>query len=480
MPMDTRRGPGGQNREPYLPEVGTETVPVDLVELTSVAKARRGRGTMTILAVALVAVVAFAGIILSGQPLEPTPSPTLPGVAVASPTIAATPPPVVFSTASPRPSVRPSPTSTPPPPWEWVRTDLPGNRLRASGTWAVGGEFIVLAEQVDEIGSRTGWTLARWQSGNEWSLVPAPPAIGELYGGAVIDDRLWFLAKVVGVTPDDVRWELVSTSNAQDWESLGATEGLEKIDSPEFVARIGDTWVTAGMEFGEGSCCDGGDPQARLMWSRDGTSWTAADIPELPGKIGFGSTRAGRIAGSVVVAGLMQSGQEQAPFVLVSSNGRTWEVADVPFGTPAPSLLTGLACDGLGCVITTARPFCDCEPTDDPLAFVSSDGHEWSSHALTIPDSAVPDDGLRNLTSTGAGFLAMAGESGNALFSRTGEEWTAVRVMPLALSRFLVGLAVSGDMVMGVADTFNATPNGVWQGSLSLLEACAAESCPFN
>ena len=61
--------------------------------------------------------------------------------------------------------------------------------------------------------------------------------------------------------------------------------------------------------------------------------------------------------------------------------------------------------------------------------------------------------------------------------SRDGATWKAVRVMPLALSRPTVGLAVNGDGIMAVAETFNASPSGVWEGSLSLLEACLDADC---
>ena len=44
--------------------------------------------------------------------------------------------------------------------------------------------------------------MAHTQPGEQWVLEDAPPAIGEFFGGTVIDDRLWFLAQVVGVTPD--------------------------------------------------------------------------------------------------------------------------------------------------------------------------------------------------------------------------------------------------------------------------------------
>ena len=478
--QDKRFARDPRDRAPRA-EVGTDTVPVNLVELQSVARKKRGGGgSMVVLAVALVALGVFAGMVLTGRPFEPEPSPT-PPVAVASPSLAATAPVVVLPTASPVRTTRPSPTPAPPgEPWEWVRTDLPGDGLRAAGIWAVDGAFMVLGEQVTAFGSRTGWVLARLEPGQVWRLQGAPPAIDGFYGGTVIDDRLWFLARVVGVTPDDVSWQLVSTSDSHEWESLGESQGLESVGDPEFLARIGDTWVTAAMEFGEGPCCTGGDPATRIFWSGDGVSWAGAELPELPGEIMFGSTRAGVVGDTMIVAGLMASGQDQVPFVLRSSNGRTWRLANVPFATPNPRLITGLACDGLVCVITTARPLCNCEPKDDARAYVSPDGREWRSNSLPIPDSAVPDDGLRNLISTGAGFLAVAGESGNALLSRNGEEWGAVAVMPLALSRHLVGIAVSGDIVLGVAETFNDRPNGIWEGSLTLMDPCVDGSCPSN
>ena len=81
--MDNRRGPGSSDPSRYVPELGTDTVPVKLVELQSVGT-RRQRGTLPFFlgGIAVVAVVAFAlGGSLSKAPVasaNPTSAAVLP------------------------------------------------------------------------------------------------------------------------------------------------------------------------------------------------------------------------------------------------------------------------------------------------------------------------------------------------------------------------------------------------------------------
>ena len=83
--MDNRRGPGSSDPSRYVPELGTDTVPVKLVELQSVGT-RRQRGTLPffLVGIAVVAVVAFAlGGSLSKAPVasaNPTSAAVLPSI----------------------------------------------------------------------------------------------------------------------------------------------------------------------------------------------------------------------------------------------------------------------------------------------------------------------------------------------------------------------------------------------------------------
>jgi hypothetical protein len=461
--VDTRSDPRSRRPERYVSEVGTDTVPVNLVELQSLGGGgiRKNLGPAFLVALAAVATVAFA--LGSSMATPPAATPTAPGAAIASPTpITATSDPTANPTASPGRTVGPTPPPTAPPAaFAWTRGQLPTDGLEPYGVWGVAGQVLVTLGGFDMGVQRQVWEVARYSEGDGWGLAPVSPAVTWLYGGIVVDDRLWFLASVAGVADEDVTWELVSTVDGQAWASLGPTEGFEGLDGIDFLSRVGDTWVVGARRFGV--CCDAGGQQRDLLWSRDGVQWTPGQLPALPGEIG--SFRAALRGTSMVVVANFDTSPD-APAVLTSTDGRTWRRADVP-AFALGDVPTGLACDSRRCVITTAQ-FCKCPPSL-PKAIVWSKGEGWDGHEIPVPDSAAADDGLRAITATGAGFIAIAGDSGQAAVSANGIDWRILEVMPLALAKPVVAILIRGDTIFAVTESSNAGPNDVWQGSVAAL-----------
>lgn len=459
--MDNRTG--RRNPEParYVSEVGPDTVPVNLVELQSLGGGgrRQNLGPAFLVALAAVATVSFA--LGSSMATTPPATPTAPAAALASPTVVPTTSvPTAAPTASPRRTV--GPTSTPAPAaFAWTRSQLPTDGREPYGLWDVAGRVLVTLGGFDIGVQRQVWEVARYSEVDGWDLATVSPAITWLYGGSVVDDRLWFLASVAGVAEEDVTWEMVSTIDGQAWASLGPAEGLEELNGIEFLARVGDTWVIGARRFG--ICCDAGGQQLDLLWSRDGVHWAAGQLPALPGEVG-GFRAALRGTSMVVVATFDTS--PDAPAVLTSTDGRTWRRADVP-ALAVGDVPTGFACDSRRCVITTAQ-FCICPPSL-PKAIVWSKGEGWDGHEIPVPDSAAADDGLHAITATGAGFIAVAGDSGQAAVSANGIDWRILQVMPLALAKPVVAILIRGDTIFAVTESSNAGPNDVWQGSVAAL-----------
>jgi hypothetical protein len=460
--MDSRR-------DRYVSEVGSDTVPARLVDLQAVGGSSKRRMPIAVVGAVIVGIVAFAlGASLSSPPepsptaaviadLSPDPVPAATRLAVA--TTAATVLPTASPTPTPRPTIVPSAA-----PGAWTRSeplvfDIPFS-LDPIGVWAVDGRFIVVVSLIDEFGTRQGWAVAR-EMDSGWELERAPASISELYGGTVIDGRLWFVARVEGVRPGDAHWELVSTKDGGTWGSRGPSVGIGLGDGIQLVTRVRETWILATWGYfptGEGAV------DSALWWSDDGAHWTKAQVPEAAS--GFLEYRAAVRADDAVVVGTSANLPRRPPVILTSDGGRTWRTSD-DSGILAVNQPTGLACDDLRCVITTEQP-CDCTPLNMPTAWAWG-GKRWSGSAIPVPETPVGDAALRNLTSTGAGFIAMAGQSGNAVVSRDGKEWLAVNVMPLALSEAPIGLAVNGDDILAVTRSVDGGRVGVWRGSLSLM-----------
>lgn len=463
--MDNRAGRRDSRPERYVSEVGTDTVPVKLVELQSVGSRKRSSMPLFLVSLVVVGLVAFA---LGGSMATPPPQPsasTAP-VAIASPSTAAASP-IASASRAPSRSPRPTIDVTPPPtpaPWAWSRDDLPGNSLYPLGIWQVGSRLLV--QLVNWNGPEAGVPLlfGSWTEQEGWQLNVPGSAVVWLAGGTVVDGRLWFLAGVGGVSQNDMTYQLVSTVDGNDWEALGKVKGLDRIDGLAFLRRFNGLWV-AGMYHSEGRCCDGGGQAIDIFSSTDGVHWTKAALPELGGTIA--ELRAATFRGALVVEASVGSFSGFSGALLRSTDGTTWRRIDIP-NSSSEDAPTGFACNADRCVVSTARLFCSC-PDVTATAFTWAGGDRWSTSDMRVEDSSVDDDSIRSLTAFDGGFIAVAGASGDAIVSSDGEAWTAMRVMPLGVSEAINGIVIRDDAIYAIGETFDSSPAGFWTGSLSAL-----------
>jgi hypothetical protein len=458
--MDTRRrrdqAEGGSK-----PEVSTDTVPVELVELRQVGPRGRGVGRKAFVALTAVGVVVIAVLLANGRPAHPTPSPSAPliGLATTQPTLSVATPttrPSQFRSTPAPPTAEP----TAPPPWQWTRSDfLPDLNPSLEGTWAVNGRVLSLIRRIDANGDLETWSLASLGESNAWEVLPAPPAIIGLSAGTVIDGRLWFFAQVGGVTAADTTWRLVSTADGASWESLGAADGLPPFDGASLLARTNGTWVIV-TEGNQGV----GASNAAISWSADGQHWKAADVPQLRANVGF--TQMASIGGAVVILGFdFDSPEATTWIVLRSTDGRTWRQSS--FKSPLSRSPRDLACGDHVCLITL-EPFDLISSTQQAL-MMSADGDSWAEVDSNVPYTSA-DSIIRLVTPTATGFIAMTGYSGQALLSTDGVAWRTLDVLPPGAPDLISELAIAGDVVVAMAPRQSSEePNRFWVGSLATM-----------
>jgi hypothetical protein len=455
--MDNRRASDARETHPK-PELGTETVPVELVELQPVGSSGRGLRPKAFLAIGAVGIVAFATIVGIGRPPTPTPLPSAPqiGLASASPVVTATAPPSTFRPTAVPPTARPTPT----PPWQWTRSDfLAELNPSIDGIWGVNDRILALVRRYDPDEDRDSWSIARQSEANDWELLPAPPAIDDFSAGTVVDGRLWFFARVSGITAADTTWRLVSTADGETWESLGNADGLPPFDGASILARTGDSWVivTSG-DGGEGAS------NAAISWSVDGRHWTPADVPELRANVGY--TQPASIGDATVMLGFdFDTPEDTGWFVLRSTDGRTWRRSS--FVAPSASAARDLACDDNLCIITV-EPFGLISSARQTL-LVSADGDEWAEVAANVPYND-PDSLIGRLATTATGFIALSGSPAKALLSTDGISWRAVEVLPPDARDYISELALAGDRIVGLVPRQSSDePNRIWVGSLAAM-----------
>lgn len=453
--MDNRTGRRNREQARDVPELGTDTVPVNLVELQRVGGRNRSPMPLFLVGIAIAAIVAFAaGASLARPRPEASPSPAPVALASDGAATAITQPASLGPSPGPSSTPRVTPRLTPAPtraPWAWTRTDIPTDGLMPQRIWTLDDRVVVLLNGFKEGVHRDLWQIALFSDG-DWSTETISPAITWLFGGTVVDGRVWFLASVAGaVEGNDVTWQLVST-DGQAWEALPPVRGLDELNGFDFLARIDGRWVAAARQHG--ICCDGGGQTLELVWSRDGVEWNVADVPTLPAEVSDfrAAVRGGEM---VVVSDVADLAHRWA--VLTSTSGRTWQQVKTPL--TRFDEMTALACNASICVITTSRD----------TAVVLDGANGAASYDIPIPRSSVSDVGLRPLIATSSGFIAMSGDSGNALVSRDGAEWFDFEVMPLGLSRPVIDMAVEGDTILAIDDSFGAGAYSLWRGSLPEL-----------
>jgi hypothetical protein len=407
--------------------------------------------------VTIVGIIAFAlgGSLGKG----PTPSPTVVDAAAASPTTG--PSLAITPSLRPRytmnlPTTPPTPTPAPTFPWTWARSEF-GGELGSlfRGVWGVDDRVLLLRGIPNDFDDSFDWQVSSLDEVGAWQSFPAPTAIHELSGGTVIDGRLWFVAKVGGVTEDDASWQLVSVSRGLDWDSLGPAEGLGPVGFASFIGRVGGTWVTNVWGY-EGS-------GSRLLWSGGGRNWHFATLPEFTGDLELWD--AASLGNRMLILGReVRSPEDVETFVLTSTDGRTW--ARTSFGIPNGHWVLELACSSATCVAPVLPQE---EDGTRRKVLVSTDGLDWSGVTIDLP-MLDPGETIQTVRPTGRSFLAMAGNSGFALESPDGRDWTAVPVMPADRIEWMTDLAVAGDLVVGYAESQDSSPAMIWLGSLLQMQ----------
>jgi hypothetical protein len=464
--MDNRTG--RRNREParYVSEVGTDTVPVNLVEIQSVGgRSQRSPLPLFLVSLAVVAIIAFA---LGGSMATPAPLPTASAapVAVSSPSSMA---PVPSPSGSPRPSATPrvTPLVTPSPtpaPWAWTGEAVPGNPLKPTGIWTIDGQVFVPEISWEPANGGAAAVVARKTPRGDWDLSPMGPAVTWTSTGTKVNGRIWLVARVAGVSQDDFTWELVSSDDGATWESLGPIKGLDQLDGFTSLTRIGGLWVGSAL-YVTGPCCTGGEYGLHLVWSADGVHWTPADLPKLDAAISFVDVAS--YGDSLVVIATLGSEIRPAPTVLRSRDGKTWRFVD-GHGFQKGDEVYGLSCSDAACAVITARPFCDCLE-NGPTAHMLTGTSAWNAYDLDLPDSTLQDDSLRSLMAIDRGFIAVAGSSGQAVVSLDGSSWSVFDVIPLARSQPIAGLARLGESILAVTISMDDSPSVLWTGDLTAL-----------
>ena len=447
--MTDRRG---DRPERYVSDVGTDTVPVNLVEIQTVGTSRRRSPLpLFLVGMAVVAIIAFAlGGSLAPAP-DSSPSPTT-GAAVGTATAAP-------ATPTPRPRYTmnlPTPTAAPTPaptfPWTWARSELRAG-TQVEGIWGTDDRVLMLERLPRDDDDRSDWRVSTLVDGGAWRSFAVPPAIADLFGGSVVDDRLWFVARVEGITDSDTSWQLVSTNSGENWASDGVSDGLGPVDFVPFLRHFRETWVASVQGF-EGS-------YARMLWSDDGPSWHFAELPEFVGNVEL--WEAAELDDRMLLLGReFRSFDDVETFVLTSTDGKVWKRLPVP-------LLDGrfafqLSCSADACIIPLEALE---EDRTKREILVTSNGLDWSSVTLDLP-MLEPGSTLRSIRPVGGGFVATGGSSGFAFLSPDGREWMPVQVMPADRLEYVSQLAISGDLVVGYAESQDSSfPDSIWQGSLS-------------
>ncbi len=464
--MDTRRSPGQGTDGRAGHELGTDTVPVELVDLQPVGGSGGGRASRAPLVAGIVVIAIVGLIVVGGQLLLP---PSTPSPSVVVPPSATPTPPVAVTTPRPSPTPRqtvvPTPRPTPPPAWQWTQSlyDLDSG-ISDEGAWGVGDAVLVPSYLYSNYAEGFAWGIARITD-HDMNVFEAPPAITELWGSSVIGGRLWFLARVTGVTEEQATWQFVSTADGRSWESLGPASGLDQLAAAAFVRRVGGTWVAWFWLKGDGGI--GAPTPASLMWSTDGVQWRVADVPDGPGVLQVRGV--GQLGDSLIIVGSRwESFEAQSYVVLRSTDGRSWHESSLQ--VPSWGRPDELVCADGQCLITVP-PIDDEESLPNQVLLRSTDGVTWDMVASDIPYDG-PDAGLRDLQVTTTGFIATTYSSPTVWLSEDGRSWWNVEVLPPGAASYFKHLAVSGDMVVGLVEGASSDePNWIWRGS---LEATAA------
>ena len=426
---------------------------VELVELSSPTPRRPPSPGTIWTAIALVGVIGFAAGFAWPRGGSGAPGPSgIPVAAESQPVTGETPSPSGENATRP-PSERPSPRPTrTPAPSEWLayETDLT-NDSEILELVSFDGQFVIPVRTYTPDGMQT-YHLLTSMSGRSWSSGFVPPAIQELQAPALIDGRLWFVARVVGVASTTI--ELISTDGRGDWQSLGPTKGLGLDNGGVTVlARAGDRWLASVYQYDPDS--EEGIPLQDVRTSSDGVTWSIAEVPVSASEA---LNRAFTIDGTLGFIGMSNNEADPPSFVVATRDGRKWTRTDLP---ATAGQLYDVRCTLTACVAFGGRQEVG---VFLPTMATSTNGIDW---AVSTSDE-LPE--LSSLTVTSVGFLGLDSRATTALLSTDGLTWQNIEVIPEDTGgHYAFRIAANGEYVAAIGARESSQAIVSWAGTLDTL-----------
>jgi len=309
-----------------------------------------------------------------------------------------------------------------------------------------------------ESGGPSRLVIVESADGLRWEENDVPAVISELYAGTVIDDRLWFVARVHGFNEDEDSWQLVSTQTGAEWDTLGPMmgAGVGPFEFAPFLGRAGDRWIMASARSVDDP--DGIGQQVAIWTSTDGVTWEPAEVLGATGDGWYDGWYAGlsTLDGTVIVSGTEVRDDVARSFVMHSRNGKTWSESAFPGGLGVE--IHWVSCGPSACLAAGALAT---QTAYEARLWRTLDGKAWS---LIVVDA---NQGIGPPLVTPSGYVA-AGEPGLVWTSTDGFAWNPVEVGAPHRAEPLYQLAINGDVVLGLAYREEAAPS-IWLGSLERL-----------
>jgi hypothetical protein len=428
---------------------GTE---VEIVELSAPAPRRPPSPNTIWAAIVVVGLIGFAAGF--AWPRDSSGDPAASGIPVAgaSQPVTGQTPGASEGTPTGPPSARPSPRPTRTPgPAEWRPYDLNmSTDTEILDVVSFDGQFVMPVRTYDSDGQQA-YSLLESMTGQAWTPTPVPAAIRELQAGAVIDGRLWFIARVEGVS--QATFELISTDARGDWQSLGPTEGLGiESGGAVLLARVADRWIVSTYQYDT----DGGLERQDVRTSSDGVTWSNADVPKDPEEGMHGSFS---IDGTLGLLGVTNDDTDPSSFVLTTRDGKQWTRADLEPETNGHIYdvrCTEVVCLGLGTREEVGAYL--------PTIATSSNGTDW----VPVESDDLPE--LSTVTVVPGGFLGLDGRSRTAWVSSDGIDWQGVVVIPDDTgAHYVFRLAANQEFVAAIGARDGGSSLVSWAGTLDAL-----------
>lgn len=442
--MDTRRSPGSTERRE--PELGTDTVPVELVDLQTVGSPKQRQKPVVLLVVAAAAVLAFAAVMLLVRP--PLPAPTVRPTDAAA--FVTSPPSIPVSSISPTLAPTPAPTK---PPWTWQASPLqgfPGESVRDLWGLPGSGQFVAALRRAGVEDGAVHPLLASLD-GATWARVTIPSVDWAIQAGTVVDDDLYLVGQVGGTGAIEV-W---ATNDARTWEHMAwLDQMLADADRVVGLARTTFGWVAVA----ERNTNDG--LRRAVLFSADEQTWTTIDVPGVElDNAGVIATDGNANGWALVYAEESEDGVAYGVFG--STDGQAWWNVTLPV---ANGFTTDIAAGRAGFVVVGRD---ELDAGAPPTAWLSDLASDW--RATPVSEGRGPAAGAPNrVIETDAGPLAVSDAHGLA-WLYVNDRWREFPVAPRLAGPF-VAVAAIGDRIVAFAEP-RSGPLEAMVGSLGALAA---------